>query len=347
MCWELHFETETAVPSRLCKEITCPDLARLAAGQRELLSLGYTHVFSPVLTSELRAGVNRVLISFTQNDQDNPATFLGITSPSPVFPQIIIGGRRRGWTRIWGYQRIPTRARRYHIPVFRLAELDPRQAFAEVRRPNSGASGNNNENGGTGGILNFSSLATFLAALASSATQTALPATPALRVSALGLFAQDDYKVTPKLTLNLGLRWEYNGVPSETHTAWRIQLCDQLHRRAGGHAGIHHAYNEQYTNFGPRVGFAYDPFGKGKTVIRGGVGIYYDQPVTNIVSPLDNNPPFSYAVNNTSNISVASPFAIPLGGSNPRRSIRLCSRVEPFIPTTSMFSTKNSGRCFR
>lgn len=287
--------------------------------KRELLSLGYTHIFSPVLTNELRAGVNRLLISFTEDDKDNPSAF-GIASPSPVFPQIFVGGGGAGGPAFAGISGFPQgrgdTTFQYSDSLSWIHGKHSLKFGAEFRR-----FWNNNENGGTGGILNFSSLANFLAGTVSSATQTALPATPGLRVSALGLFAQDDYKVTPKLTLNLGLRWEYNGVPSEIHNRLSVYDFPTNSLVQVGTHGIDGPYHKQYTNFGPRVGFAYDLTGKGKTVLRGGVGIYYDQPVSNIVSPLDNNPPFSYAVNNTSNINLAAPFAIPPGGSSAIQAI--------------------------
>ena len=107
----------------------------------------------------------------------------------------------------------------------------------------------------------------------SQTVETALPVTPALRVNALGTFVQDDVKVTARFTLNLGLRWEYNGVPSEIHN--RLGVFDFANRRwsASGPNGIDEPYHKQFTNFGPRVGFAWDPFGKGKTVIRSGAGL--------------------------------------------------------------------------
>src|SRR5262245_26002000 len=59
----------------------------------------------------------------------------------------------------------------------------------------------------------------------------------------------------------------------------------------------------------------------GRMVIRGGVGIYYNQPVTNVVTPSGSNPPFSASVNNTSNANLASAFAVPPGGSSPIQAI--------------------------
>jgi hypothetical protein len=290
-----------------------PSFGDYRPAKRELLSLGYTRVFSPTVTNELRAGLNRVLISFTESDLDNPASF-GITSPSGVFPQIIIGGGGAGGPEFGGISGFPQgrgdTTFQYSDTLSWIRGKHSLKFGAEFRRFR-----NNNTNGGTGGILNFASLATFLAGTVSSATQTALPATPALRISALGVFAQDDYKVTPKLTLNLGLRWEYNGVPSEIHDRLGVYNFSQNKLITVGTGGVDGPYNKQFTNFGPRIGFAYDPVGNGKTVIRGGAGIYYDQPVANIVSPLDNNPPFSFQVNNTSNINLASPFAVPPGGS--------------------------------
>ena len=137
--------------------------------------------------------------------------------------------------------------------------------------------------------------------------------TDSLRVSAFDTFVQDDFKVTNRLTWNLGLRWEYNGVPSEVHN--RLANFDLTHNKlVSVGSGIERPYDRQWTNFGPRVGFSYDPTGKGKTAVRGGVGLYFDQPVTNMVSELTINPPFSFAVNFTNNVALAAPFSQPGGG---------------------------------
>jgi len=142
--------------------------------------------------------------------------------------------------------------------------------------------------------FNFPNLAGFLAGTPGSATETALAANPALRVSALGFFAQDDFKVTPKLTLNVGLRWEYNGPPSEIHNRLGIYGFAQNNVVQIGTGGIERPYQRQYNNFGPRFGMAYDPTGKGKTVVRAGAGIYYDQPVANVGLAIRRQSPFFY-----------------------------------------------------
>ncbi len=284
-----------------------PGFGDYRPAKRALLSVGYTRAFSPSVTNEFRAGLNRVRIDFIESDTANPADF-GIASPSTVFPNInvasslLFGGisgfpQGRGDTT---YQYSDT-----------LSWVHGRHSIrggAEFRRFD-----NNNFNGGTGGVISFGTMAGFLAGTPTSATETALPATPGLRVSAFNAFLQDDFKVSQRFTVNLGMRWEFNGVPSEIHDRLGFYDFTQNKVLAAGTPGATQAYPNHFTNFGPRVGFAFDPFGKGKTVIRAGAGFYYDQPVTNIVSGLGSNPPFSTSVNNTSNISLTNPFAAPPG----------------------------------
>ncbi len=101
------------------------------------------------------------------------------------------------------------------------------------------------------------------------------------------LYVQDDWKVTRKLTLNLGLRWDANvgnltdQVPNRTIQILQ-QLNDPLARSIVGDTEKLSRRTPSWTEFQPRVGFAYDPTGSGRTVIRGGYGIFYDQLFQNL-----------------------------------------------------------------
>ena len=288
-----------------------PGFGDFRPAQRYLVSAGYIHVFSSAITNEFHAGLNRVHILFQQAFNGSPADF-GMTSPSPVMPQVEVGSAGGGNPWFGGINGFPQgRGDTTFLYSDTLAWIRGRHSIkfgAEFRRFR-----NNNIAGGTGGIILFPNLAAFLSASPSQTQESALPVNPALRVKALGTFVQDDVKLTSHLTLNLGLRWEYNGVPSEIHN--RLGVFDFTNRALVriGTSGIDEPYHQQFKNFGPRVGFAWDPFGHGKTVIRSGAGFYYDQPVTNIVTPLGNNPPFSQSVNITQGINLSAPFNSPAG----------------------------------
>lgn len=86
-------------------------------------------------------------------------------------------------------------------------------------------------------------------------------------------FAQDDYRLSPSLTLNLGLRWEYFGPLSEAHNLLSNLASDGTLEMVGTH-GLNGLYNRDLHDFGPHLGFAWNALSK--TVIRSGYGIYYD-----------------------------------------------------------------------
>jgi hypothetical protein len=97
-----------------------------------------------------------------------------------------------------------------------------------------------------------------------------------LQSEGFAAFLQDDWRVTPRLTLNLGVRYELNTVLKEKDNLMGnfdpVKGVQQV--GVGGYSGV---YNGDHNNFSPRVGFAWDIAGNGKTVIRGGAGILYEQ----------------------------------------------------------------------
>jgi outer membrane receptor protein involved in Fe transport len=128
----------------------------------------------------------------------------------------------------------------------------------------------------------------------------------------LAFYAEDSWKVTPRVTLTAGLRWEYFGVP---HSPSNEKFLDaNLYLDAVGtvppltgtksiYEQVRDArflrtnqfYRADYNNFAPRLGVAWDLFGDSRTVLRAGYGIYYDRNFGNAVFNAIQNPP-NYAV---------------------------------------------------
>ncbi|HZT30306.1 MAG TPA: carboxypeptidase regulatory-like domain-containing protein [Bryobacteraceae bacterium] len=131
------------------------------------------------------------------------------------------------------------------------------------------------------------------------------------------LFFQDDWRVSHRLTLNLGMRWEpYITIKDRygENAAFRPGQKSQIYPLAPvgyvfpGDPGISAGVTpNRYDRFSPRVGFAYDPTGDGKTSIRGGYGIFSD---TLQLVALNSNPtdqPFSYGLT-TFNVQFSNPY---------------------------------------
>lgn len=110
------------------------------------------------------------------------------------------------------------------------------------------------------------------------------------------VFINDDWKVTRRLTLNLGLRWERYGAPTEANNKiaqfTNLTSTDPATIAAARVGPVTSMWTTPNHDFGPRAGFAYDIFGDGKMSLRGGFAISYDRLFDNIWSNGAWNPPF-------------------------------------------------------
>jgi hypothetical protein len=128
----------------------------------------------------------------------------------------------------------------------------------------------------------------------------------------IGTYFQDDWKVTPRLTLNLGVRYDISFGPSELHDRHSSFDPFLTNAQTGGlgvltYAGVNRPstfVDLDKNNFGPRVGFAWDPFGDGKTAVRAGYGLIYTISEVGHTQG-DNSSAFGF--------SVDTPFQAPTG----------------------------------
>ena len=108
-------------------------------------------------------------------------------------------------------------------------------------------------------------------------------------VNAYNLYFQDNWQVTRKLNLNFGLRYEYFGPMHSDKKDIANFIPGQGFRVQG--AGLDSLFPPDRNNFAPRIGFAYQTGGKGDLVVRGGIGVFYDQ--INLNPFLDFRPPIA------------------------------------------------------
>src|SRR5262249_46437539 len=129
-----------------------------------------------------------------------------------------------------------------------------------------------------------------------------------------GFFAQDDWRITPRLTLNLGLRYDVYTWPVEVEdrqanfnlATGAIDIANQN--------GVPRGFiDNDYNNFGPRVGFAYQLTRDGKTVLRGGYGLFYFLDRGGISNQLGQNAPFG----GQNQVTFTQGFRITLSGALP------------------------------
>jgi hypothetical protein len=277
---------------------TIPGFGDTREGKRQVFTLGESHVFSSALVNEVNVGVNRILITFTPNNLTDPSNLgLGTTlGPNETFmPTIAItGGPTFGDERTFPQGRGDTTA----VFADNLSYVRGRHSLkfgTEFRNFK-----NSNFNGDPGQLV-FNSVADFIAGTVDSSARTIGNVANRISENALDFYAMDSFKVSSYLTVELGMRYAWNMTPSEGENRF-------VNFVPGGASGsmlvpTTEPYAQNNKNFQPRVGFAWDLFHNGKTLLRSGYAYQVDQPITGIVTGLTSNPPFALP------ISIATPTA--------------------------------------
>ena len=303
-----YLETTLDTPPYLGSVLNGDPFANTAYTRNQNGVVSEVHTFSPNSINEARIGVNRVRTDWDAYgaNQDTSQT-VGIPGINDFcgfcggLPRISISGitvlghtpfapTRRHDT-IWQYVDNVTLTRGHHTIKVGVDVNVIQANLFQTTNPVGEFDFDKNmtSDQGSGGI----GLASFLTGYYSTAGRAALQITPSSRKKDLFFFGQDDYRVKPNLTLNMGLRYEVYAAPTDQHkrisnfdlaTGDILVGCVAVNCSGG--------IKTQYGNFAPRIGLAYSP-GGGKTTIRMGGGIsYYSAGFGGQIGTLNDNYPW-------------------------------------------------------
>lgn len=286
----------------LCSAYVLPKFGCYTNQISTLANVTYTHIFSPNLLNEARIGFDR--LQQPRVSEDNTAIGTQFPGLPGAFTQAGIKNNLGlpnttvvGYSTVGGATNLPqnrwdnhyelydavTWTHGQHTFKFGTDLLFVRTTDLLILQGRGALTFNSALLGLDNGNTHFGSTNYALSdlLLGLPANTAANPTAPINHMNYQGydLFAQDDWKVTPRLTLNLGLRWELDAPVYDTgYLMSKFDLATGQIVKASP-TTFKRPYNYTYHDFAPRVGFAYQLFNRTTSVLKGGYGIYYTAPI--------------------------------------------------------------------
>ena len=235
-----------------------------------IVSVSYTHVVSPRLLIELRGGYNRFKETFFPQDSSfDPSSIglnMGTTSQDFGLPQIGVDGfATLGANTSVPRGRVDTNTQLFGNVSYNAGRHNWKFGYEFRRTFVDGFF-----DSGYRGKLSFETLDDFIAGTPTGGRQAQGNSSRQTFQNNSSLYLQDSFHVSPHVTLNYGVRWEYFGVIGEKQNRFSILSS------AGVLTQVNQLYPKDFNNFAPRASVAWDVRGNARTVVRAGWGLYYD-----------------------------------------------------------------------